>query len=109
MPWYAGFYASWEQVQRQGRLDCLFLTYDDMNADKPATIQRISNFLGLGKTAEECAAAVRAVDGDVSKTRFNKGVAGRGRETLNDDQKARLRRLAAAYGQVDLARIGLAE
>jgi tetratricopeptide (TPR) repeat protein len=109
MPWYAGFYASWERAQRLGRLDCFFLTYEEMLADKPATIARISDFLGLGKTAEECAAAVRTVDGDAAKTRFNKGVAGRGQQALDDDQKARLRRLVTAYGPVNLERVGLAD
>ena len=108
MPWYAGFYASWERARRFGRLDCLFLTYEEMLSDKPAAIGRISDFVGLGKTAAACEAAVRAIDGDASKTRFNKGIAGRGDRTLDDDQKARLRRLVSAYGPVDLERVGLA-
>ena len=74
------------------------MTYEELLGDKPATIGRISDFLGLGKTAEECAAAVHAVDADKVRTRFNMGVAGRGKQTLDDEQIARLRRLVAAYG-----------
>ncbi len=109
MPWYAGFYASWERAQRLGRLNCLFVTYEEMVADKPATIARIASFLDLKKTSEECATAVRAVDGNPAKTRFNKGIVGRGDQTLSPDQKARLRRLVTAYGDVDLERIGMAD
>jgi tetratricopeptide (TPR) repeat protein len=108
MPWYASFYASWERAARRGRLECLFVTYEEMIADKPATTARIAGFLGLDKTAEECAAAVRAADGDTVKTRFNRGGAGRGEEALDDDQKARLRRLFSTYGTLDLGRVGLA-
>lgn len=108
MPWYAGFYASWERAQRLGRLNCLFVTYREMVADKPAMIARISDFLDLQKTPEECAAAVRAIDGDAFKTRFNKGIVGRGDQTLSAEQKARLRRLVTVYGDVDLKRIGMA-
>jgi tetratricopeptide (TPR) repeat protein len=108
MPWYAAFYASWQRVAKLGRLDCLFVSYEEMIADKPGTVSRVAAFLDLGKSAAECAAAVARVDGDAVKTRFNKGVAGRGAAALSDDQKARLRRLVADYGEVDLARLGLA-
>ena len=109
MPWYVEFYASWERVHRLGRLDCLFVTYEEMVANKPALINRVSEFLGLGKSIEECKAAVHSIDGQATKTRFNKGVTGRGAAALRDDQKARLRELAAVYGQIDLERIGLAD
>lgn len=92
---------------RRGGLDFLFVTYDDMIADKAATLTGIADYLGLGKTAEACAAAVQAVDGDATKTRFNKGGAGRGAAALDDDQKARLRKLLDIYGDLDLERIGL--
>ncbi len=109
MPWYAGFYASWERAQRLGRLNCLFVIYREMVADKPAMVARIADFLGLRKTAEECAAAVRAVDGNAAGTRFNRGIIGRGARTLSAEQMARLRRLVTVYGNVDLKRIGVAD
>jgi len=108
MPWYAGFYASWERAVKLGRLDCLFVTYEEMIAGKPGTVKRVADFLGLGKTAQDCAAVVAAIDGDAARTRFNKGVAGRGAAALSASQKDRLRRLVAAYGDVDLGRLGLA-
>jgi tetratricopeptide (TPR) repeat protein len=108
MPWYASFYASWELAARQKKLDCLFVTYEEMIADKPSAIATIAGYLGLGKTAADCAAAVQAVDSDGAKTRFNKGVAGRGGAALDDNQRARLRKLFTLWGDLDLERIGLA-
>ena len=108
MPWYASFYASWERAARRGKLECLFVTYEEMIADKPATLYGIGDFLRLGKTAKDCAAAVQATEGDAVRTRFNKGGAGRGAAALDEAQKARLRRLFAAYGNIDLGRVGLA-
>ena len=107
IPWYASFYASWERAARTEKLDCLFVTYEEMIADKPAAIAAIADDLQLGKTAEECAAAAETVDGDAVKTRFNKGGAGRGAAALDDDQKDRLRKLVSIYGDVDLDRVGL--
>jgi tetratricopeptide (TPR) repeat protein len=108
MPWYATFHASWERVARLGRLECHFLTYEEMIADKPAAIARVAAFLGLDKSGEECAAAVVSAEGDAVKTRLNKGGAGRGEAALDDAQKTRLRRLFETSGTRDLERIGLA-
>lgn len=109
MPWYAAFYASWERAIRLEALDCLIVSYEEMIADKPATLLRVSEFLDLGKSLPDCEAVIGNVEGgNQQKTRFNKGVAGRGAEALNDDQKARLRRLVEAYGNLDLKRVGLA-
>lgn len=107
MPWYASFYASWELAARHEKLDCLFVTYEEMIADKPAAIGAIADFLHLGKTAENCAAAVQAVDSDGEKTRYNKGVAGRGAAALDNNQKARLRKLFGIWGDLNLERLGL--
>ena len=108
MPWYAAFHASWERAARNDQLDCLMVSYEEMIADKPGTLAAIAGFLGLGKSEAECAAAVRAAEGDAARTRLNKGGAGRGAEALSDAQKTRLRRLFDIYPGVDLERVGLA-
>jgi tetratricopeptide (TPR) repeat protein len=108
MPWYAAFYASWEATARLGKLDCLMVSYEEMIADKPATLHRVSEFLGINKTLNDCKAVIENIEGDAQKTRMNKGVTGRGAAALNDDQKSRLRRLVKTYGSLDLERVGLA-
>ena len=107
VPWYLQFYVSWEGVQRDGRLSCLFLTYRDMVVDKPGTLLRVAEFLGIRKTRDECAEAVRIVDGDIYRSRLNKGVVGRGYRILSDEQKARLLALMRSCGLINDDRIWL--
>lgn len=107
MPWYVAFYASWQRAATAKQLDCLFVRYEDMIADKAGTLRHISDFLGLGKTADDCEAAVAKAEGDTSRTRFNRGVAGRGAQALSAEQMARLRRLIAPYPAIDFSPVGL--
>ncbi len=107
MPWYVGFYASWRRAAAEKRLDCRFVTYEDMIADKPGTLMEIAEFLGLEKTLEDCRTAIASAEGDRATTRFNKGVAGRGADALSDQQQAHLRNLATPFGSIDFSPIGL--
>lgn len=107
MPWYLGFYASWALAEREGRLQPLWLTYEDMIADKPAALKRVGEHCGLGLSDNSIAAALDQVDGGRARTRLNKGVAGRGRETLSDGQLARLKALTAYYPDIDFSPVGL--
>jgi len=107
MPWYIAFYASWRRAHSDGKAECCFVRYEEMIADKAGTLQRIAEFLGLRKSREECLAAIKAVEADAAATRFNKGVAGRGKKSLTDEQMARLRRLAAPYASIDFGQVGL--
>lgn len=106
VPWYAAFYASWSDVMTHGLLDCFFLRYEDMIADKPGTMEALAEFYSLDKSPEACAAAVELVDGRKDITRYNKGRAGRGEE-LSDAQKDRIRHLAGYFPDVDFGPVGL--
>lgn len=107
MPWYVTFFASWMDVIQAGRLDARLVTYEDMIADKPGTLAAILAHQGLTKSLEECAAAIATVDGDVARTRLNKGVGGRGVAALTEAQKDRVRRLAGYYSDIDFSIVGL--
>ena len=106
MPWYNAFHASWSDVIKHGLLDCTLLRYEDMIADKQGALESLAGFYALDKSAQDCAAAVEAVDGQKDATRFNKGKAGRGDE-LSDAQKDRVRHLASYYPDVDFGPVGL--
>jgi len=108
VPWYLAFFASWSDAMTRGQLDCVLLRYEDMIADKPATLGSLAEFYKLDVSAADCTAAVAAIEGDPDKqkTRFNKGVAGRGKE-LTEAQKDRIRHLASYYPDVDFGPIGL--
>lgn len=107
LPWYLQFYVSWVRAAEDGRIEVHWQTYEDMIADKPAALAGIAAFYGLGKTADEIAAAVANVEGAKARTRFNKGVPGRGAAELTPAQKDRIARLAGYYRGVDLSPIGL--
>lgn len=106
VPWYTAFFASWADVKSKKQLDCHFLRYEDMIADKSKTIERLSKFYHLDKSPEECATAHRRVEAEKDMIRFNKGKAGRGDE-LSDKQKARIRELAGYYPDIDFSPVGL--
>ena len=108
MPWYLGFFASWQSAIEGRRLNCLVVRYEDMIDDKPATLLSVMELLGLDSTPGACEAAFRAVEGDPSgMTRLNRGVAGRGEDTLTAGQKDRLRRLSDSYRKIDFSPVGL--
>jgi tetratricopeptide (TPR) repeat protein len=107
IPWYFQFVASWSLAEKQGRLQVHWLTYEDLIADKPAAIQRVLNFYGLGAPQKAVREKVAALEAEARKIRFNKGVAGRGAAGLSDAQKDRIRRLARYHPSTDFGCIGL--
>ena len=48
IPWYFQFVASWSLVEKQGRLQVLWLSYEELTGDKPAAIQRVLNSTASG-------------------------------------------------------------
>ena len=107
MPWYLGFYASWQQANEKQAVDCLFLRYEDLIADKPATLLRTMDFLGVETTLADCKAAFARIEDSPAKTRLNRGIAGRGEKTLTDEQQDRIRRIASSYRKIDFSPVGL--
>lgn len=108
VPWYLSFYASWVETCERKQLDALFVTYEDMIADKPGTISAVARFLDIAKSDADCAIAVARAEGETGATRKNQGVSGRGASRLTDEQKARIARLTEAYVNTDFSLIGAA-
>ena len=106
VPWYTAFFTSWADVMAKGQLDCHFLRYEDMIANKSRTLERLSAFYDLEKSPEECATALRRVEAEKEMIRFNKGKAGRGDE-LTKKQNGRIRALAEYYHNIDFSPVGL--
>ncbi len=100
-PWYLAFHAGWARAP----IETLLLTYDELISDPAGTVARAATFAGapLKRAPEEAVARVRR-----TKTRYNRGYAGRGAAQLSDDQRARLARLAAHYDDVDFSPLGIA-
>jgi tetratricopeptide (TPR) repeat protein len=106
-PWYFQFFASWLEVEAKRRLPVMWLSYEDLIADKPLTIERVLKFYGSRVKREVIQRAIATVETDAHKNRFNKGVAGRGQASLSQEQKARINALTRHYLSTDFSRIGL--
>lgn len=106
-PWYIQFYVSWKLAEQKGELSPLWVRYEDMIPNKEDTLKSVADFCGLGASDADLAAAIVATDGDKEKTRFNKGVAGRGAEAFSDEQHEMLRSLTRPFPSIDFSPIGL--
>ena len=105
-PWLISFYVSWFEAERARRLDFMWLTYEDCIQDWHQAILEVAKFHRFSASAGEIDDALRAT-ADSGSTRFNKGVAGRGRQLLTEAQKSLLGHMVAFYPEVDFARLGV--
>ncbi|HEX2750760.1 MAG TPA: hypothetical protein VHM91_22335, partial [Verrucomicrobiales bacterium] len=109
MPWHLEFLASWQRVDRSGRLPVLWMCYEEMTADKPAAVRRVLTWHGLKVDEDRIEEAILKVERSPEKNRFNKGVIGRGREGLTEGQKRRIRQMMTYYPAADFSACGGAE
>ena len=107
VPWYLQFVASWSLAESEGRLDIKWLSYEELLADKQTAIADVLRFYGLGASVRNVEVKIKETESQERKIRFNKGVAGRGKTGLNDQQKERIRRLTKYYPSTNFSRIGL--
>ena len=106
IPWYYQFVASWADVEKKGRLELKWLSYEDLIADKPAAIADVLAFYGLGVREGAAEMKVESLEADGRKIRFNKGVSGRGKTILSERQKDKIRNFARFYPSTEFGRIG---
>jgi hypothetical protein len=106
-PWYFNFYASWYDAAHDGRIETMWLTYEELTADWADGIERVLAFYRQPVPRDAIVAAVRRMQGDPQKSRLNKGVAGRGMDLLSAAQRERLATMAAFYPWVDFGPIGV--
>ena len=107
IPWYFQFVASWDLAEKQQRLEVHWLSYEDLVADKPASVLKVLKFYGLGASRKGVAQRIAEIESEERKIRFNKGVTGRGRSGLSDRQKEQISRVTRYYPSADFGRIGL--
>ena len=89
---YIDFFTSWDAYTG----DMIWITYEDMVNDEIGMVNHVAEELGCRKVGnvEKISTEIRRGGG----ANFNKGVIGRGKEVLNDRQKAELRRRADILG-----------
>lgn len=107
IPWYFQFVSSWDLADKQKRLEVYWLTYEDLVADKPASVLKLLEFYGLGASRQGIEERIQDLEAEGRKNRFNKGVTGRGRSGLNERQQEQIRRFTRYYPSTDFGRIGL--
>lgn len=107
IPWYFQFVASWDLAEKQKRLEIHWLTYEELIADKPASVLKVLEFYGLGASRRGVQERIREIESQEPKNRFNKGIAGRGNSGLSARQKEQVRRGTRYYRSTDFGRIGL--
>jgi hypothetical protein len=108
IPWYFNFYVSWFEATAAKRLECLWLTYEDVISDWHRAIKRVADFYKIEKTHEEIAQALeRTMKKKKQKIRLNKGIAGRGSQSLTEEQKKKIVKFARFYPWVDFSKIGI--
>ena len=107
-PWDIKFYVSWydKTIARGG--DSLWITYEEFISNKIETVQKMLEIYKIEKSNTEIMAVLRMIDKNKEKTTgFNKGVSGRGKKILSDEQRNRIVKMTQYYPWVDFARIGL--
>jgi hypothetical protein len=107
IPWYFQFVASWDLAEKQNRLSVHWLSYEDLVADKSSSVLKILEFHGLGAPRLGVEKRIAEIESEDRKIRFNKGVVGRGKKGLSNQQRAKICRFATYYPSTDLSRIGL--
>lgn len=107
IPWYFQFVASWQRAEKEGRLEMMWLTYEELIADKPAAVAKVLAFNNLNASSEIITERIALIEGDNERNRFNKGVSGRGRAGVSAQHKERIMALAEFFPSTDFGVIGL--
>jgi hypothetical protein len=108
VPWYFGFYASWHAVEREGRLNFQWMIYEEMIQDWNSAIREVLRICEIERSDEEIAIVLQSMKKKPrGQTRFNKGVEGRGKETLSEAQRERILVLSEHYPEIGFSRIGI--
>jgi hypothetical protein len=102
VPWFVNFYVSWYRLCEQGAVDALWLTYEQMMADKEGTLRQVLRFLRFRDPGPIPSEILTRKYGT-----FRDGRVGQSATTLSHAQRARIRALFAYYPSVDFARYGI--
>lgn len=102
VPWYVNFYVSWYRLCERGSVNAIWITYEDMMADKHNTVNSILNFVGaknISNKSEEIFAKRYPT--------FRDGSVGRSDEMLSNDRKDRIKKLFSYYHDIDFGKYGI--
>ena len=104
LPWYLNFYVSWERYESKEQV--LWITYEELFADKTGTLKRILDYYGISKkiTEKGLDKAETNIQGQTRKTKVEiseKAI------DLSEQQIARIISLTNYYKDINFDRIGI--
>jgi hypothetical protein len=102
VPWFVNFYVSWYRLCEQRAIDALWVTYEQLFAEKEKTLRQVLEFLGF--------AGISEIDPKIlSRTypTFRNGSIGQGAAALTAEQRRRIRERFSYYPEVDFDKYGL--
>ena len=102
VPWFVNFYVSWQRLCAKGMVDAMWVSYEDMMADKMGTLKRILRFVGF-----PCDEDIDTGILEQKYSTYRDGRSHHGREVLSEDQKQRIRRHFSYYSGVDFGMYGI--
>jgi len=104
-PWYINHYVSWSVADRNKEVPILWTSYKSLVCDPKSCLERILEFCEVDVHVDDVEAALDGVD--EKKSRFNRGVIGRGGDGLSNSQKERIGNMARYFPDIDFSSIGL--
>jgi len=106
VPWYYNFYCGWMSSDIiKERKRSLIITYEAMKKDTIGEIRRVCKFVGEKKTDKEIEAAMAA--SNKKNFRKNKGIVGRGKQQLNEEQIEKIISYTNFYPTIDFSLLGI--
>lgn len=108
VPWYFSFMVSWLEADAQGKVSPLWLDFPEVTTSTRDTLRKVVDHTGISCSDADLDACI-LVDSErnANSVRFNKGVEGRGLETLSTAQAERIRSFARYYPGLDFTRMGI--
>jgi hypothetical protein len=101
VPWFVNFYVSWYRLCEQRAVDALWVTYEQLFAEKEKTLRQVMEFL--------CLADIPQIDPDILSHKyptFRDGNIGQGAAALTAEQRRRIRDRFSYYPEVDFDKYG---
>jgi|SRR6185312_10084852 hypothetical protein len=96
-PWYVSYFATWLDYLQKEPEDICLLRYSDFVKDPAAVLATALNHADLGRTREQCQAALDNAWKGRGELRFNKGTSGRGETYFSPAHRDRLSAMLSFY------------
>lgn len=105
LPWYMNFYGTWFRQLKDSPGLAFLAPYERLVTDPHLMLREILDFVGEQRTGAEIDLAIEKAKGRF--TRKNKGVIGRGNQTLTTAQISKIQGYRKYFPRIDFSVVGL--